>query len=70
MAIDYELVRGTDRGLFQLLWQRLGLDGPKAHEICEEYAQESSQIADRREELNKKLERLREATRKLMHTGS
>lgn len=66
MAIDYELVRGGEQDVFQLLWAKLGLDGPDARNMCEEYAQEAAQIADRREELNKKLERLMEATRRLV----
>ncbi|KAF9442902.1 hypothetical protein P691DRAFT_797792 [Macrolepiota fuliginosa MF-IS2] len=67
MAIDYELVRGGEQDVFQLLWTRLGLDSPGAHQMCEDYAQEASQVADRREELNKKLERLNQATRRLVN---
>lgn len=66
MAVDYELVRGAELDVFQLLWTKLELDGPGAREMCGEYAQEASQVADRREELEKKLERLSEATRRLI----
>ncbi|KAF9443090.1 hypothetical protein P691DRAFT_809525 [Macrolepiota fuliginosa MF-IS2] len=62
MAINYELVQGGEQDVFQLLWMRLGLDSPSAHQMCEDYAQEASQVADRCKELNKKLERLNQAT--------
>lgn len=66
MAIDYELVRGGEVDVFHLLWTKLELDGKDAHEKCRDYAQEAAQIADRREELEKKLERLAEAIKHLI----
>lgn len=69
MAIDHELVRGGEQDIFQLLWVRLGLDGPDAREMCEDYAREALQVANRRGELHKKLERLTEATRRLVSVG-
>jgi len=66
MAIDYELVRGGEVDVFHLLWTKLELDGKDAHEKCRGYAQEAAQIADRREELEKKLERLAEAIKHLI----
>ncbi|XP_006461470.1 hypothetical protein AGABI2DRAFT_192973 [Agaricus bisporus var. bisporus H97] len=68
MAIDYELVRGGEEDVFQLLWSKLELDGPGAHQMCIDYAQEAAQVADRREELEKKLERLVLATRRLINS--
>ncbi len=65
MAIDYELVRGGEQDVFQLLWSRLGLDNPDARKMCDDYAQEAPHTANKREELNKKLERLTEAVRRL-----
>ena len=65
MAIDYELVRGGDQDLFQLLWSELGLDSSGARKMCDEYAQEAAQMANKREEYNNKLERLTEAVRGL-----
>lgn len=65
MAIDYELVRGSDQDVFQLLWSELGLDSPDARMRCDEYAQEAAQTANKREEYNNKLERLTEAVRRL-----
>jgi hypothetical protein len=66
MAIDYELVRGGELDVFQLLWTKLELDGPDARQMCDDYAKEAAQVADRREELEKKLERLTEATKRLI----
>lgn len=68
MAIDYELVRGGGEDVFQLLWGKLELDKPGAQEMCKDYAQEGAQVADRREELEKKLERLMLATRRLINS--
>ena len=65
MAIDYELVRGGKVDVFGLLWDKLRLDGNDAHKRCEDFAREAAHIADRREELQKKLERLIEAMKHL-----
>ncbi|KAJ3560537.1 hypothetical protein NP233_g10774 [Leucocoprinus birnbaumii] len=48
MAIDYELIRGGEVDVFQLLWTKLELDGPDAHQMCDEYAQEPAHVADKR----------------------
>jgi hypothetical protein len=66
MAIDYELVRQGEQDIFQLLWTKLQLDGPDAHQMCDDLAKEAAQVAGRREELEKKLERLNQAMRRLM----
>ncbi|OSC98818.1 hypothetical protein PYCCODRAFT_1417176 [Trametes coccinea BRFM310] len=67
MAIDYELVLGLDRdqALEKALRRDLGIGGPDAHVRCKEYLQEPRHVADRREELMKKRERLETARRKL-----
>ena len=65
MAIDYKLVRGGKVDIFGLLWTRLELDGKDAHERCKDFAREAAHIADRREELQKKLERLNKAIKHL-----
>ncbi|KAJ3563691.1 hypothetical protein NP233_g8780 [Leucocoprinus birnbaumii] len=70
MAIDRELVCGIERDVLPLLWNGLGLNSLEAHRICKEFAQESSMIANRREELTKKLQRLEEATQQLLQVGS
>ncbi len=69
LAIDYDLVQGLDRGLLVTLYERLGIHGAKGQEICKELAQESPQMADRREELTKKLERLQTAYQELMQSS-
>ncbi|KAK0199335.1 hypothetical protein DFS33DRAFT_1268674, partial [Desarmillaria ectypa] len=51
------------------LSERLGIYGSNGHAICKKLAQESPQIAGRREELMKKLERLQSASEELMITG-
>ncbi|SJL13186.1 uncharacterized protein ARMOST_16625 [Armillaria ostoyae] len=69
LAIDYDLVRGLQRGLLGTLSERLGIYGSNGQAICKEFAQESPQIAGRREELMKKLERLQSASEELLITG-
>ncbi|KAJ3576514.1 hypothetical protein NP233_g376 [Leucocoprinus birnbaumii] len=58
MAIDFELVRGGEVDVFELLWTKLELDSLDAHRMCEEYAQEPAYLVHKREQLEKKLERL------------
>ncbi|KAK0499139.1 P-loop containing nucleoside triphosphate hydrolase protein [Armillaria luteobubalina] len=69
LAIDYDLIRGVDRGLLGTLSERLGIYGANGQSICKELAQEPPQIAGRREELTKKLERLQSASEELMKSG-
>lgn len=66
LAIDLELVRGLEKDLLQGLSKGLRVYGPDGVVICQELAKESSQVADRREELGKKLERLLNASQELM----
>lgn len=70
MAIDQELVCGVARGILGLLWEGLGLNSLDAHRICKEFAQESPNVSNRREELVKKLQRLDEASQQLLHVSS
>ena len=67
MAIDYELVLGLDRdqALEKALRKGLGISGTDALEQCAEYIKEPRHIAERREELMKKRERLEKARRQL-----
>ncbi|ESK87720.1 hypothetical protein Moror_1821 [Moniliophthora roreri MCA 2997] len=65
LAIDYELVRGLERNLLQTLFTGLKIHGADGHRICGDFAQESPQIAGRREELSQKLERLLSAVEQL-----
>lgn len=65
MAIDYELVRGLERGLDHALREGLQLTGVDALEHCAAMLQEPASIAMRRQEILKRLERLREARKEL-----
>ncbi|KAI6044500.1 P-loop containing nucleoside triphosphate hydrolase protein [Pisolithus marmoratus] len=65
LAIDYEMVRGIERGLNGALLDGLQLTGEDAHERCAAMLQEPAAIASKRQELSKKLERLRAARTEL-----
>ncbi|KAF9258340.1 hypothetical protein L218DRAFT_1005081 [Marasmius fiardii PR-910] len=65
LVVDYELVRGLERNLLEVLLEKLRIHTVDGPEICQEFAQESSVIADKREELTTRLERLRNASREL-----
>jgi len=69
LAIDQELIRGLERDMLPTLYAGLGINGPDGHRICRDLTQESPQVADRREELVKKLERLHTASQELLHIG-
>ncbi|KAJ3936011.1 MAG: P-loop containing nucleoside triphosphate hydrolase protein [Lentinula lateritia] len=64
-AIDHEMVRGSERDLIRTLPLRLGIHGPDGLAICKELAQESTQVAAKREELSKKLERMKAGNEEL-----
>jgi len=70
LAIDQELVCGVRSNLLNTLYDQLGINRPDGHEICKDLAQESPQIADRRADLKKKLERLETAQKELLAIGS
>ncbi|KAI6010937.1 hypothetical protein F5J12DRAFT_822774 [Pisolithus orientalis] len=65
LAIDHEMVRGMERGLDEALLDRLQVAGDGAHERCAAMLQEPAAIASKRQELLKKLERLRAARTEL-----
>jgi len=69
LAIDRELVQGIERGLLRASYSNLGVNGSDGTRICQELAQESPQISDKRADLQKKLERLEIASRELLHIG-
>lgn len=69
LAIDFELVRGVERDALIGLYANLGVNGVNGQRICEELAQESMQVADRRADLRKKLERLEGASVELLTVG-
>ncbi|KAL0061429.1 hypothetical protein AAF712_011723 [Marasmius tenuissimus] len=65
LVVDYELIRGAERGLLSVLFKELGIHSADGPEICRDFAQENAVVADKREELNKKLERLQTAGQQL-----
>lgn len=67
LAIDHELVRGLKENILKILYTGLRIHGPEGMSICEELAQESPQVAGRREEYLKKLERLNVANQELLN---
>lgn len=69
-AINHELIRGIKRDMLKTLFSQLGLDGPDGHRICKDLAQESPQIAGRRLDLQKKIERLETASSRLLNIGT
>ena len=70
LAIDLELVQGAEQNILSTLYSSLGINGQDGARVCRELAQESPQIADRRADLLKKLERLETASDELLHIGS
>ena len=66
LAIDRERV---ERNLLHALYSNLGISGSEGTRVCQELAQESPHISDRRTDLQKKLARLEIASRELLHIG-
>lgn len=66
LTIDLELVRGIEENLIGLLMAGLGINGPDGNDICKDFAEENLNIAERRAELKKKLERLQNAYSELV----
>ncbi|KAF8181829.1 P-loop containing nucleoside triphosphate hydrolase protein [Pholiota molesta] len=69
LAIDRELVRGAAKDVLQILYHNLGINGDDGARICKELSEESPQVAGRREDLRKKLERLEIASGELLALG-
>ena len=67
MTIDQELLRGLDwdRGVRTALVEGLEVTGPDSHEVSRRFLEEPPDIQSRREDLLKRLERLRLAKREL-----
>ncbi|KAL0573674.1 hypothetical protein V5O48_008286, partial [Marasmius crinis-equi] len=64
-VVDYMLIRGLERDLLPAIFERLRIHSAEGPEICREFAEENGVIADKREELTKKLERLQVAGQEL-----
>lgn len=54
-------MRGLTRDLLKKISDELGTNTARGHEISKDFALESPQVADRRADLGKKLERLESA---------
>jgi len=69
MTIDQELLRGLDwsRGIHAALVEGLEVAGSDSHERSRRFLQEPPDIQSRREDLLKRLERLRLAKRELQN---
>jgi hypothetical protein len=67
MTIDQELLRGLDwnRGIRSTLIDGLEITGPESLERARQFLQEPPDVQSRREDLLKRLERLRLAKREL-----
>lgn len=67
MTIDQELLRGLDwdRGIRKALIDRLEITGPDSIDRSRQFLQEPPDVQSRREDLVKRLERLRLAKREL-----
>jgi hypothetical protein len=62
-------VQGVQRDVEAALNTGLGITGPDARRICMELVQEHPNISSRREELTRKVERLRMASQELVQVG-
>lgn len=67
LAIDYELILGIGRDITLALHKALKVGEPEGAHICKVLTQEPPNISARREELQKKLNRLNTAHMELMH---
>jgi len=70
MAIDHEFVFGVERDIQVTLLKGLGLSGQNGFKIARELIQEPHNIYARREELQKKLDRLNTARNELLQVGT
>jgi len=69
LAIDHDFVLGIERDIMSALYTGLKISGPDGSQICKDLVQEPLNISVRREELQKKLDRLNTARTELMLVG-
>jgi Dynamin GTPase effector domain len=69
MAIDHEFMFGVERDIQITLLKGLRLSGQDGFKIARELIQEPHNVSARREELQKKLDRLYTARNELLHVG-
>lgn len=67
MTIDQELLRGLDwnRGIHSTLVEGLEVAGSESHQRSSRYLQEPPDIQSQREDVSKRLDRLRSAKKEL-----
>jgi len=67
-AIDYELILSLDRdrALYNALLRGLSITGANGFQPCKDFLQEPPSVVARREELQKKVERLQTAKKELL----
>ena len=69
LAIDQEFVKGVERGIEEVLYSGLKLNGQDGQKIARELVQEPSSTATLRDQLQKKLARLNTAREELLHVA-
>ncbi|KIJ13509.1 hypothetical protein PAXINDRAFT_13626 [Paxillus involutus ATCC 200175] len=65
MAVDYEIVLGLEKDMDKALQEGLQITGPDGYTRCQNMLQESSSVASRRQDVQKKMERLQAARQEL-----
>ncbi|KIK81251.1 hypothetical protein PAXRUDRAFT_832978 [Paxillus rubicundulus Ve08.2h10] len=65
IAVDYEIVLGLEKNIDKALQEGLQITGPDGYSRCQNMLQELSSVASRRQDMQKKLERLQAARQEL-----
>jgi hypothetical protein len=65
IAVDYEIVLGLEKDVDKALQEGLQITGPDGYTRCQNMLQESSSVASRRQDVQKKMERLQAARQEL-----
>ncbi|KIJ08216.1 hypothetical protein PAXINDRAFT_89188 [Paxillus involutus ATCC 200175] len=65
IAIDYEIVLGLEKNMDKALQDGLQITGPEGYSRCRNMLQEFSSVASRRQDVQKKMERLQAARQEL-----
>ncbi|KIK82818.1 hypothetical protein PAXRUDRAFT_832134 [Paxillus rubicundulus Ve08.2h10] len=65
IAVDYEIVLGLEQNINKALQNGLQITGPEGYSRCRNMLQEFSSVASRRQDVQKKMERLQAARQEL-----
>ncbi|KIJ13510.1 hypothetical protein PAXINDRAFT_80937 [Paxillus involutus ATCC 200175] len=65
IAVDYEIVLGLEKNMDKALQDGLQITGPEGYSRCRNMLQEFSSVASRRQDVQKKMERLQAARQEL-----